>query len=760
VSPSTGRRRAARRRQDLRHRRRITPQAAGEIAAIGIGLAVMGYMGWDGALWDARFQLALHVATLACAGGLAWYALSGGSMPRSPLELPIIGLVLAFAVACLTAWNPGLSAQAMAAIVGTTLVLPAAAIAIRHRPSATALVVCVPILLLALAAIITLGTRRLDWITAGGPGLPPVRLGRESTAFGSVAVPPFVLLAALPITLLVGNQRLRRGLLAALVAVMLPLIFLSGSRSAWMTIAVAGGIVLAPFAWRYLRSEEPWRWLRSPQSWTPRGAAVAFGVLAAGGIGLAFVAPRLTDLRSLIYRGYLWRDTITAWSSDPLFGLGPGSMPYARQAAAPPLSFPVHQPHSHDIPLGILGDAGIVGLVAALVLAAAFVRLAGPWRTRTLAGRSAFAVLAGCAVGMLFEDLTFIPGFNVLVMLLAAIALADAGAIHWQPPARIAWRHAWPFAAAGAAAAAVLLTVVVLGDASAVAYRGALDAAGDGHWPDSYAGFRNAVALNPWQPTGPKSLAVAADRLGRDGEARSAAERAVRLSPGDGPSWANLAVLCRVAGDRTCARQAADRAVDTASAAGREFANAALTYAWLGDQQAADRAYRLSLLTNFWTGLTLPWPRTVEVGDGSSAELGVDAAEMNLLIARRVMNEPIEPQAYDAPVVQALADGMTGDLKGATDELAVAIRTAKDSTTTWEIAALLARHAGQDAQRYIAISDVTRGAPLTADSGRPQYLTFDIATFRGYPADGLVLGAERLRPSVQWPWVLDPLLAK
>ena len=41
-------------------------------------------------------------------------------------------------------------------------------------------------------------------------------------------------------------------------------------------------------------------------------------------------------------------------------------MPYARQAAAADFSFPVRQPHSHNLPLGVLGDAGIVGLAAGL----------------------------------------------------------------------------------------------------------------------------------------------------------------------------------------------------------------------------------------------------------------------------------------------------------------------------------------------------------------------------------------------------------
>jgi tetratricopeptide (TPR) repeat protein len=371
---------------------------------------------------------------------------------------------------------------------------------------------------------------------------------------------------------------------------------------------------------------------------------------------------------------------------------------------------------------------------------------------------------------MLFEDLTFIPGFNVLVMVLAATALADAGAIHWRTIARpkvgldpgAGRLRRWGLAVGLGLGAAALLAIMLLGDASAVAYRLAADAAGAAHWGVATDGFARAVTLDPWQPTGPKSLAVAADRAGREEQALAAARRAVQLNPGDGPSWVNLAVLCHAADDRGCARQAADRAVDSASAAGRELANAAEIYAWLGDQQAADRAYRLSLLTNFWTGLTLPWPRPIAVGDGSASELDVGAAELNLLIARRVTEEPIHVDDYAAPLTRALADAMLGDRDAAWDEIERAMRSAKDSTTVWEVAALLARQDGLDPQPYVAISNVTRGAPLISggSGGGGGRLVYDIATFRAYPADGLVRDAVRLQPDVPWPWVLEKYLAK
>jgi tetratricopeptide (TPR) repeat protein len=496
-----------------------------------------------------------------------------------------------------------------------------------------------------------------------------------------------------------------------------------------------------------------------PGAWTPRRLGFAVLAVVAVVAFLAFVGPRLTDLRSLLYRGFLWRDTLAAWSGDPLFGIGPGSMPFARQAAAPPLTFPVRQPHSHDVPLGILGDAGLLGLSAAAVVMVIFIWLAGPWRTRTRAGRAAFAVLAGIGTAMLFEDLTFLPGFNLLLLALAAMALMDAGAISWRP-LRPLGRRGWGLAAAGAAGGIALVTVMAVGDASAIAYRHGSDAASGRDWPAALEAFQASVRLNPWQPTGPKAVALVADRAAQPELARRATERTVELGPGDGVAWTNLAVLCRSQGDRDCARRAADRAVDAASPSGQELANAALVYEWLGDQAAADRAYRLSLLTNLWTSLTLPWPRPVGVGDGTAPELGLDAAELNLLIARRVANERVDPEVYTTPVVRALAYAMTGDRAAAEVEVRRALSATPESATGWEVAALLARHYGQDAEPFLRIGDVARGAELAGGTPAPPALVYDIATFRAYPADALVAEAQRLAPSVPWPWVLEPYLAR
>jgi Tfp pilus assembly protein PilF len=726
----------------------VTARRAVELAAVGLGLALFGYVAWDGALWDARYQFALHLGAVAAIAGVAAIGLAGGSLPRTPIDLPILGLLTAFAIATLSAENLGLSARALAGIMATTAMLPVALLVLRHRPGWTAAAVTLPIIGLSAGALAVLGWRRLEWLLAGAPGLPPIRFPHEGTPFGSVAVPPFVILAALPIALLIPHRAARLGVLLALAAVGLPLTLLSGSRSSLLTVGVAAAVLVAPAVGRGAAS------VRSSWRWTPRRAGGLLIALIGIGLVLAYLAPRLTDATSLVYRGYLWRDTLAAWSVDPLLGIGPGAMPYARQAAAPPFSFPVQQPHSHDVPLGILGDAGLVGLAAALVLFAAFVTVAGPWRQLRLPGRAAFAALAGFSVGSLFEDLTFTPGFNLLVVILAAMALTDAGAVAWRPV-----RLRAPAMAVAGVAALGLVAVMTIGDAAAVAYRLGIDAAGEGRWAAAEGWLQRAVALDPWQPTGPKSLAVVADRAGHPALARASAERAVVLSPGDADSWTNLALLCAADLDATCARLAAGRAAEAATPAARQLANAALVLDRLGDVVLADEAYRLSLLTNPWTGLTLPWPRPVSVGAGGVPELGTDAAELNLLIARRVTAEPIVPGDYRPGVVRAFAFAMTGDRAAAQAEVEAAIAATPGSLAAWEAAALLAQHYGDDPSRAIRVGDILRGRPQASGPPGRAALIFDIATFRAYPGDGLVGAAHRLLGAQSWPWALEPLLA-
>ncbi|MGZ6371758.1 MAG: hypothetical protein ACXWL8_00005, partial [Candidatus Limnocylindria bacterium] len=273
------------------------------LGATGAGLAVWTYLGWDAALWDPRLQLGLHLLAAVAVGSVAVFAIRGAEVPRTPLDLPIMALLIAYGLASLSAWNIGLSAPALAGILATAAMFWVALVALRHRPDWTALVVVVPILALAAASLAVLVWRRIEWLLAGGVGWPPVRLPNELTPFGSVAVPPFVILAALPVALLVTQPRLRRSMVIALLAVGLPLTVLSGSRSAWIAIAAATA-VLAVSRGRNLR------WIGRPSL---QHVAVMLGGVGLAALAIAFVGSRLEDTTSLGYRARLWDATVAVW---------------------------------------------------------------------------------------------------------------------------------------------------------------------------------------------------------------------------------------------------------------------------------------------------------------------------------------------------------------------------------------------------------------------------------------------------------------
>jgi tetratricopeptide (TPR) repeat protein len=727
-----------------------------EWLALAAGLACFGAVGWDPSLWEPRAQLALHlvgVGVIVGAGMAAWSRRI--EVPRTPLDLPILALVACFALATVSALNVGLSLRALAAIVAFALMLPAALVAIRRHPSWVGAIAGGSVLLLAAPTLVALLARRVEWILAGGPGLPPLRLGGEGTPFGSVAVPPFIIWPAWALAGLIEDRRWRRGVRASLVAVGVPLTILSGSRSAWLAIALTAAVAGVPWLWT--RRTALRRRLRPSRG----GAVLAIATAVVGVAILAVVIPRLLAVTSLLYRVSLWRDTLAAWGTDPLLGIGPGFMPIARQAAAPDYSFPVRQPHSHNLPLGVLGDAGILGLLAGIALVAVLAWVAGPWRSRTRVGRQAAFVLLGIGIAGLFEDLTFEPNFNLLVIGLVAVALTDAGAVRWTRLPTNGWRR---LATGGiaATAGAVLTAAMVSADAAAIAYRIGMDDALAGRWQAASAWFGRAAAIDPWHPAGPKALTVAADAAGDDATAMRAAEDATRLNPGDAHSWTNLAILCEAAGDEDCARSAANRAAATSPFGEPDPYNAARVLERIGPPHDADTAYRHSLRTHRLTAFADAWPRDVDLADAPPGEAVGDLGDLNRVLAGWALDEPIPPAAIDDPAVRALAHAMRGEAEDAAAWMDRAVEVQPDALLTWEIAAVLLADRGHPdaATRAERIGEVVRGGPFTARGAEPAVpaMTWDLATFRAYPGDELVGSAERLFTRPPFPWVLEAVL--
>ena len=723
-----------------------------EWLALLAALAVFGYVGWDGALWDARYQLLLHLIGIGAIAGVGVLAIRGQPLPATRIDVPLLALLAAFALATASAMNVGMSLRAFAAIAADAAMLPVALVAVRHRRSWVGFVVAAPVLVISIPTLIALLVRRIEWVAVGAPGLPPLRLASEGTPFGSVAVPPFVIWPAFVAAGLIEWTPLRRTVRLGLVAVGLPLTILSGSRSAWLAIAVTAFVAAVPWAWRRRGAMRAFQ-RPGPKALLAGGASVL--VLAAVAV---LVIPRALSVTSLVYRASLWRDTLNAWRTDPVLGIGPGFMPYARQAAAPDFTFPVHQPHSHNLPLGVLGDAGMVGLVAAIILVVCLAWVAGPWRARTAAGREAGLVLIGLGVGGLFEDLTFLPDFNLIAIVVVAIALTDAGAVRWltlRPG-----RRSVALGIGGAAVALTLGAAMVVADAGGIAYRMGVDAAAAEDWNAATSSFERSAAIDQWQPSGFKALAVAADRAGDTELARASAARATTLNPGDSASWINLALLCEALGDRDCQYHATERAVATAEFFEAELLNAAFSYEAMGRQSEADDAYRRSLLSQRLTALSSDWPRTIAIGEATLDDDFGALLEFNRLLAWWDMGEPIDPRAISDPATRALAYAMIGDRSSANQWLDAALNTGRAEIVPWDLAVVLRHHWGEDVERELAVAGAVRGRDFPrpdADQREPR-LTYDIGAFRAFPGDGLVAAARRLRADPTYPWALEETL--
>jgi O-antigen ligase len=162
-----------------------------------------------------------------------------------------------------------------------------------------------------------------------------------------------------------------------------------------------------------------------------RGLWLAAGLyLGAAALNVGFAAthhePQDTESRDVA-----WRAGLATWLHFPLTGVGPLAFerlyPVMRAPDAPGANTPIAF-DPHDLPLAILAETGILGLVAFLATLGAFFRLLprlvarAPVERRTLAV-ALFAGLVAVAVHMLLNSASIAFG---LIIQFTALALAAA----------------------------------------------------------------------------------------------------------------------------------------------------------------------------------------------------------------------------------------------------------------------------------------------------------------------------------------------
>lgn len=259
------------------------------------------------------------------------------------------------------------------------------------------------------------------------------------------------------------------GLLAAWLLALLPMVELARGRSkqrllghASLSLGVVALVMTRSFAGMLGLFVElvllAWwrpRWRR----WVLAGACAAVLLLIAGRALRIGAGDDLSARARGVYLEAGWQ----GFRDRPLFGWGPGSVPWTIGLHLEPV--PGVNPPSevvgqlHSLPLAVLYELGLPGLVLVLALVAAFVRTRGRDRVRegdTAADlrRAGLLGLAGAGITALFNDWTAVPAVSLAVALAAGAALVREPAVENAPSAAA---RAWPRWLAITVALAVLL---------------------------------------------------------------------------------------------------------------------------------------------------------------------------------------------------------------------------------------------------------------------------------------------------------------
>jgi O-antigen ligase/tetratricopeptide (TPR) repeat protein len=338
----------------------------------------------------------------------------------SPLDVPVLGFIAAFAIATFASIDWRLSLEA-------TLQLGAAIIifyALADLPFLSAMQLQRAIVLVAAAlsiyALWVVGNdyadylrlvRDVEGLDAGNifpPTVPRVHDVSDHPnvlAMLLVLMMPFVAHAAMR-----GQTIIERIAAAVAFAVAAMAIFLTLSRGGWLGVFAGVGFTVIGVwltARAYDREQQGFApsWTNAiPRDISPTAIATLGGAaaLAVGGT-LAFLSSSTTRpgwlfRSSLSPREDAWESGLEMFADNPLFGSGPHTfgLLYPQYSGR----FLVHTQHAHNGFLQLANDAGILGLLALLGVALAIVyMLAKTWREGSLDQRALAVACAGALIG-------------------------------------------------------------------------------------------------------------------------------------------------------------------------------------------------------------------------------------------------------------------------------------------------------------------------------------------------------------------------
>jgi len=316
----------------------------------------------------------------------------------------------------------------------------------------------------------------------------PAALARiqRARAFASLLLPSHlaVLLAtALPI-LLEKVQRNRRGLLA-LFGVFLTLAGIAATRSpVGALLAAAAGVWV-------LVDRQP----RKSATQRRRILGILLFVLVCLGLILLTLRPDVLQLKPLKIRADNWSSALWIFSQAPFSGAGLGSFGHAVRS----LPFPVdnYPLHAHCLPLELMADLGIGGLLLWSLAILTLIRLSRKLHPSNPGLAIAILIIP---IHNLVDFSIFSTGLALPWVILLAWAVARCPRTHQDiSPPPIRWR-------AGAFAATGLALVLSLAHLSS----SMLEEEASGAGSDGFKMLRRAAVLAPWRSTPSERGAVLA----------------------------------------------------------------------------------------------------------------------------------------------------------------------------------------------------------------------------------------------------------
>jgi O-antigen ligase len=609
--------------------------------------ALLAYTVLLGGTFPGVFAPTFRMANvvIACVTLVIWLALTtvhARWRPASILWPAIAAILVAFVVSTVTSVLPRMSIEYLAyAVVLLALYLLLVRLQAHHFIGAR-LGAVAPLLLAIIATLYLRETFTLWqgwWSLVGRVTLPPLRPGFESLAFGNPSAlgAAAVLLFVSSAAHIGGPSPGRRAVVALLGLLTVIVCLVTGARSVWLGLLGLIAAVAVLWATSAARRETVIAGLR-----TSRGRFALVAGVAVAAAAAAIAAPGVL-LRAGLgdpYRPGYWLASVRMFGDQPVSGQGPGvwAVERARFTATTELDFYI--PHGHNVYLQTLAELGLVGALAAIVVAWTVGRLI----VRSLAGtaeqrRYAWALIAAIAylaAHQLIDVVTNLPA--ILLVLALPVSRLDALALAAQRGSQPHFRShgvSRVSGIGGAVAVALGLAILAWSTSIAVRHQGAVDVANSGRWNEALQIAREVVAADPGMPPYRVTLGLA---LARSGDGRLA-QRELRDTAeiDELPQvWLDVAALEAAGGRPDAAKEALARALRLGRQQAGVALPATLLYVRLGDhdraQDALVDAFRAapSIVADDWW---LRQPDMADLRDGAVERILVEGGSVAFRVA-------------------------------------------------------------------------------------------------------------------------------